>query len=113
MIIGRKTDKYQHCLYQRRREAGLISGLKRRLKGIRTGPILESGYIEQFIEDAPGSVFATIGYTEKPDVAAAKILEGVWQFWLTGRPSFLTAPFVLLESFQAAGIITSGLISRQ
>jgi spore germination protein KA len=103
MIIGRKTRTNISIAYINGvAKPELISEVKRRLKGIRTDSILESGYIEQFIEDAPGSVFATIGYTEKPDVAAAKILEGRVAILVDGTPFVLTAPFVLLESFQAA-----------
>ncbi|KKM11329.1 hypothetical protein SY88_08755 [Clostridiales bacterium PH28_bin88] len=47
-----------------------------RLKAIDTDSILESGYIEAFIEDAPFSPFITVGNSEKPDPIAAKILEG-------------------------------------
>ena len=38
---------------------------------------MDSSYIEEYIEDYPFSIFPTIGYSEKPDVIAAKILEGV------------------------------------
>jgi spore germination protein KA len=103
MVIGRKTRTNVSIAYINGvAKPELINEVKKRLKGISTDSILESGYIEQFIEDSPGSIFATIGFTEKPDVAAAKILEGRVAIVVDGTPFVLTAPFLLLESFQAA-----------
>ena len=103
MIIGRKTRTNISIAYINGvAKPELITEIKKRLKGINTDSILETGYIEQFIEDAPGSIFATLGYTEKPDVAAAKLLEGRVAILVDGTPFVLTAPFLFLESFQAA-----------
>jgi spore germination protein KA len=103
MIIGRKT-KTNICIVYISGVAKqeLIAEVKKRLKGISTDSILETGYIEQFIEDSPGSIFATLGYTEKPDVAAAKLLEGRVAIVVDGTPFVLTAPLLFIESFQAA-----------
>ena len=103
MVIGRKT-RTSVCLAYINGVAKpeLINEVKKRLKGINTDSILETGYIEQYIEDSPGSVFATLGYTEKPDVAAAKILEGRIAILVDGTPFVLTVPYLFLESFQAA-----------
>jgi len=72
------------------------------LEEINIDSILESGYIEQYIEDAPFSLFATVGNSEKPDVIAAKLLEGRAAIIVDGTPFVLTMPFLLLESFQSA-----------
>lgn len=103
MVIGRKTRTNIAIAYIKGvAKQPLINEIKKRLKAIKTDSILDTGYIEQFIEDSPGSLFATIGFTEKPDVAAAKILEGRVAIIADGTPFVLTAPFVFLESFQAA-----------
>ena len=75
--------------------------MKRRLQRINTDAILESGYLEQFIEDAPYSIFPTIGNSEKPDKVAAKILEGRVAIVCDGTPFVLTAPYLLVETIQA------------
>ncbi|SDH89585.1 spore germination protein [Desulfosporosinus hippei] len=80
----------------------LIDEIKRRLNNIQTDSILESGYIEQFIEDAPFSIFATVGNTEKPDSVAAKILEGRAAIFVDGTPFVLTVPLLLVENFQTS-----------
>lgn len=79
----------------------LVSEIKRRLQKIDTDAILESGYIEEFIEDAPFSPFATIANTERPDRVAAKILEGRAAILVDGTPIVLTVPMLFVESFQS------------
>lgn len=80
----------------------LIQDIKERLNTIHTDSILESGYIEQFIEDAPFSLFATVGNTERPDVVAAKLLEGRIAIVVDGTPVVLTAPLLFIENFQTS-----------
>jgi spore germination protein KA len=80
----------------------LIEEIRRRLKRINTDSILESGYVEQFIEDAPFSIFSTVANSEKPDKVAAKLLEGRAAIMVDGTPFVLTVPMVFIESFQSA-----------
>ncbi len=82
--------------------AELIKNVKERLNDINTDSILESGYIDQYIEDAPFCIFSTIGYTEKPDVVAAKLLEGRVAILVDGTPFVLTAPLLFIEAFQSS-----------
>lgn len=78
----------------------LIQEIRERLARIDTDIILDTGYIEQFIEDEPFSLFSTINNTERPDVAAARILEGRAAILVDGSPFALTAPMVFIEAFQ-------------
>lgn len=80
----------------------LIEEIKRRLNDIKTDSILESGYIEQFIEDSPFSIFSTVANTEKPDLAAANLLEGRAAIFVDGTPFVLTVPMLFIESFQSS-----------
>lgn len=79
----------------------LLDEIRNRLKRIDTDAILESGYIEQYIEDAPLSIFPTVANTEKPDVVASKLLEGRAAILVDGTPFVLTVPMLFIESFQA------------
>ena len=79
----------------------LIEEIKRRLSKIKVDGILESGYIEQYIEDAPYSIFPTVGNSEKPDKVAAKMLEGRAAILVDGTPFVLTVPLVFVESLQS------------
>lgn len=80
----------------------IIETVRSRLKKIKTDAILESGYIEEFIEDAPYSIFPTVGNSEKPDIVAAKLLEGRVAILCDGTPFVLTVPYLLVEAFQAS-----------
>ncbi len=80
----------------------LISEIKYRLNRINTDAILESGYIEQFIEDAPFSIFTTVGNSEKPEKVAAKLLEGRAAIFVDGTPFVLTVPLLFVEGFQSS-----------
>jgi spore germination protein KA len=78
----------------------LVEEVKQRLERIDTDAILDVGYIEQFIEDHPLSLFPHIGVTERPDVAAARIMEGRVAILVDGSPFALTAPMLFFEAFQ-------------
>lgn len=47
-----------------------------RLNRIKIDAILESGYIEELIQDETFSPFPTIFSTERPDTVASKLVEG-------------------------------------
>lgn len=80
----------------------IVDEVKKRLGRIDIDGVLESGYIEEFIEDAPFSVFPTVGNTEKPDKVAAQLLEGRVAIFTDGTPFVLTVPYLFMESIQTA-----------
>ena len=80
----------------------LIDEVKKRLSNIKIDGVLESGYIEQYIEDAPYSIFSTVGNSEKPDKVASKLLEGRAAILVDGTPFVLTVPMLFVESFQSS-----------
>ncbi len=101
--VGART-KTDVCIayLKNKAEQKLTDDIRKRLKSIHTDAILESGYIEQLIEDSPYSVFSTVANNEKPDKVAAKILEGRVAILTDGSPFVLTVPMLFIESFQAA-----------
>lgn len=80
----------------------ILKEVKNRLKKINIDAVLESGYIEQFIEDAPLSPFPTVSNTERPDVVAARLLEGRVAIFVEGSATVLMVPYLLLEPFQSS-----------
>ncbi len=103
VIVGRKTLTDVCILYlDHVADPKVVEEVKTRLTELNVDSILDAGYIEQYMEDAPFSIFATVGYTEKPDVAAAKVLEGRVAIITDGTPFVLTAPLLFIESFQTA-----------
>ncbi|MEA5016410.1 MAG: spore germination protein [Candidatus Limiplasma sp.] len=103
MTVGRKT-RTGVCLMYLEDVANpkVVELVKYRIGKLDVESVLETGYLEEYIEDAPFSPFSTIGYSEKPDVVSAKILEGRVAILVDGTPFALTAPMVFMESFQTA-----------
>ncbi|WP_082692710.1 spore germination protein [Bacillus sp. FJAT-29814] len=79
----------------------LIEEIENRLHRITIDGVLESGYIEQFIEDNPYSPFPQVLYTERPDVASANLLEGRAVLMIEGTPISLIAPVSFFSLFQS------------
>ena len=79
----------------------ILKELMTRLDNIDIDSILDSGYIEEMIKDAPYSPFRTIINTERPDVVAGKLLEGRFAVICDGSPVVLTLPSIFVELFQS------------
>ncbi|WP_407941653.1 spore germination protein [Metabacillus schmidteae] len=73
-----------------------------RLDKIKIDAILESGYIEELIQDSTFTPFPTVFNTERPDTVAAAILEGRIAIIVDGTPFVLIVPALLINFFQAS-----------
>jgi spore germination protein KA len=101
MIIGRQSRSAVCLVYiDGIVKARTLKILKERLNKLNTDTVIDSGNLEQYIEDSPFSLFYTIGYSEKPDVVCARILEGRIGIISDGSPFVLTVPMLFMESFQ-------------
>jgi spore germination protein KA len=80
----------------------VLAEVRSRLNKIDTDSILETGYIEQFIEDNRFSLLATITNTQKPDILAGKLLEGRVAIFCDGTPHVLTVPHLFIETIQTS-----------
>lgn len=80
----------------------ILGEVRRRLERIDIDGILETGYIEEFLEDNPYSVFPQIFHTERPDVVAAGLLEGRIAILVDGTPFVLLIPAVFAQFLQSA-----------
>ncbi|HET7579716.1 MAG TPA: spore germination protein [Bacillales bacterium] len=79
----------------------ILEELKHRLNTIDTDAVLESGYVEQFIQDEPYSLFPTLYNTERPDSVAGNLLEGRVAIIVDGSPFVLVAPVTFIQFFQS------------
>ncbi len=79
----------------------VLQELRRRIKRIDIDAILDSGYIEQFIEDNEKTPFPQVQSTERPDVVSAALYEGRIGIIVDGSPFVLIVPAVLVDFFQA------------
>ncbi|HUC93794.1 MAG TPA: spore germination protein [Paenibacillus sp.] len=72
-----------------------------RIQKIDIDTALESGYIEQFIEDNHWTPFPLIQNTERPDKAVANLLEGRIVIITDGSPFALIAPALFTAFYQS------------
>lgn len=79
----------------------LVDEVESRLDRIKIDGILESGYIEEFIEDDPKSLFPQIQNTERPDTVAGNLLEGRVAILVNGTPFTLILPTTFWQFLQA------------
>ncbi|GAB7388766.1 spore germination protein [Bacillaceae bacterium] len=79
----------------------LVEEAKRRLQRIEIDGIIDSGYIEDLIEDYPFSPFPQVLTTERPDVVAANLLEGRVAIFTDGSPFALVVPTTLFSLLQS------------
>jgi hypothetical protein len=79
----------------------LINLIRKSLQGINEDYVLSSNFIEERLK-AKHTAFDTIGYTEKPDIAASKLTEGKVVILVDGTPIAITAPSFFVEAFQTA-----------
>ena len=80
----------------------LVAEVRNRLSRIDIDGILETGQVEEMIEDNPWSVFPTVNHTEKPDRVAAMLLEGRVAIFVDGTPFVLTVPNLFVEYLHAS-----------
>ncbi len=81
-------------------DSATLNQIKHRLGAIRLDTVLESGYIQPFLENAKASFFSTVGTTERPDTLCAKLAEGRVGLLIDGTPFALTLPHLFGEYFQ-------------
>ena len=82
-------------------QGDIIDEVMRRLNTIDIDAVLDSGYIEQLIEDDPYSPFPQIIGTERPDQVAAELYEGRVVIVVDNSPFALIAPSTLNSLFQS------------
>lgn len=80
----------------------IVEEVHQRLDRIDIDGILESGYIEELIQDETYTPFPTIYHSERPDVIAAELLEGKVAILVDGTPIVLVVPALLITFIQAA-----------
>ena len=80
----------------------VVDEVRNRLDRIRIDGILESGYIEELIQDETYTPFPTVYNTERPDVIAAELLEGKIVILVDGTPFTLVVPALFVSFIHAS-----------
>ncbi len=80
----------------------IVREVKKRLERINTDHILDTGDIEELIEDNPFTPFPQMKATERPDVVTAGLLEGRVAILIDNTPFSLVLPTTFFEHLQGA-----------
>jgi spore germination protein KA len=103
ITIGRQTNTQISLAYIKGIvNRDVLEEVKTRLYKIDVDAVLESGNIEQYIEYNTFSPVSGIGITQKPDIAAARMLEGRVAVLCDGTPHVLTIPELFIENLHTS-----------
>ncbi|WP_066187937.1 spore germination protein [Gracilibacillus timonensis] len=96
--LGEKTHTevtiaYLHGVVQPK----IVKEVEQRLQCINVASILESGNIEELIQDKTYTPFPTVFNSERPDSISAGILEGKVAIFIDGTPFVLLVPALLVD----------------
>ena len=101
--IGEQTKTKVVLVYMKGIAAEqMVEEVRRRLADIRTDSVLESNYIEEYLQHQGYTPFPTVFNTERPDVVSAALLEGRAAVLVDGTPFALIVPAVFVEFFQSS-----------
>lgn len=103
MQIGRRSVTDIGVLYiEDIAKPELVEEIKRRLQTIDIDAIMESGYIEELIEDNPYSLFPQMKATERPDKVSAALFQGKVVILVDNTPFALIVPATFNSFFHAS-----------
>jgi spore germination protein KA/spore germination protein len=98
LTVGRESNtNVVVCYMEDIANPALVEEVVKRIKKIDIGGVLESGFVEEFIQDNYKSPFPQLTYTERPDAVAAALLQGRVAIMVDGTPMAMIAPFVFWE----------------
>ncbi|NBD23088.1 spore germination protein [Paenibacillus glycinis] len=102
LTLGQETKTDVYLVYMNHLASpAVIAEAKRRLTSIQTDSVLESSYIEEWIQDRSWSPFPQMYATERPDVVSAHVLENAFAIMTAGTPSVLIGPITFFQLFNS------------
>jgi hypothetical protein len=101
--MGKRTKTTVGLLYiEGVADPEIVDEVTKRLEKVKLNGLLETGYIEELIQDQVWSPFPQMQHTEKPDSVVAHLLEGKVAILVDGSPHALIAPAVFSQFYYAA-----------
>jgi len=101
--VGTVTRTYVAvCYIEGIVDPDVVKETYKRLNAIEIDGILDTGYLEELMQDHPYTPFPLMAHTDRPDKVAANLLEGRVAIIVDGSPAVLTAPCEFMEFLQAA-----------
>lgn len=93
MVIGKITQTdVVLCYIDNIAPPQLVDEVRKRLQMINIDAVLDSNYIKELIMEHKSTIFSQVEHTEKPDRAAAHLLEGRICILVDGTPMALVLP---------------------
>ncbi len=80
----------------------IVEEVRSRLNEIDIDAVLESGYIESYIQDETFTPFPTVYNTERPDAVVGGLLEGRVGILVDGTPFVLVVPALFIHFMQSS-----------
>lgn len=103
VVVGKQTHTKVALLYIKGVvQEEVVESIEKRLNAISIDGVPDSSYIGLFLAERKHSLFRQTGSTEKPDVLAARMLEGRVGVLVDGSPIALTVPYLVVEDFQSS-----------
>ncbi|MBA4602392.1 spore germination protein [Thermoactinomyces mirandus] len=100
--IGKRTKTTVAVLYiEEISEEDIVKEVEKRIREIEIDGILETGYIEELIQDQIWTPFPLMQNTERPDSVVAHLLEGKVAILVDGTPHALIAPAVFSQFYNS------------
>ena len=101
-LVGRRTRTQVGILYiDDIADPQIVTKVKDRVNQMDLDGIVASGYVEQFIEDDPYSIFPQVFITERPDKLVAQLLEGRIAIIVDNTPLSFVVPALFVQFIQA------------
>ncbi len=102
IVVGsRCCNKAVVCYLDGVVRPALVEKVKKRLQKINIDYVPDGNVMAELIRDCPTALFKTVGKTSRPDVLAAKLMEGRIGVILDGSPVVITVPYIFAEGFQS------------
>ncbi len=85
----------------------VIQSIEQKLSNVNIELVLESGFLQPFLEQKRYSIFSSIGYSERPDTICGKLREGRVAVIVDGTPYVLILPYLFSDNFTSFDDYTS------
>lgn len=79
----------------------IVQEMEDRIQQVNVDAILNTGELEEYVEDHPYSLFPQFMLTERPDSVASHILQGRLAFVIDHSPSVMIGPMTFSSFFQS------------
>lgn len=93
------ATEYAICYCKNKADPEMIARVRDILKKAKPEILLDSSYFVPWLLPSRWRLFAPVGYTQRPAVAAAKLCEGKIILLVNGSPSAMILPSLFCENF--------------